>query len=219
MYFVNASGRIVARRPSALEHAERYAESVRKSRRSDTQRAMVRGVLLPMLDQMRIEHGAPEAEVYGVALRSAFVPPSRVGSFARGLTLGFDADFALAAHLLLPQFEHALRTLVEARGAVVSTLESDGTQKELVLDPLLESPEAEAILGKQEARELRELLTDRSGVNLRNRVAHGLLEDGEATEHLAYFWWKVLRYCVVGTCIESSSGAPEGVDPPEPPAR
>jgi len=212
--FMNRAGRTVARRPSALVDPEGYAESVRSQRTRDAQRALSCGVLLPMLDQMRIEHGVPESQIYSIALRSTFVPTSRVGSFARGLASGFDGDFSLAAHLLMPQFEQAVRRAVEQRGGVVSTLEPDGTQKEVLLDPLLQSPEAIAFFGEHEALQLRELLTDRNSVNLRNRLAHGLLDDGEATDHLAYFWWQLLRYCVIGPSPEGSgSDAASSAEP------
>jgi hypothetical protein len=46
--------------------------------------------------------------------------------------------------------------------------------------------------------DLQGLLVERHGMNLRNRMAHGLMTDGEfTTPTVLYLWWLVLRICVI----------------------
>ena len=42
------------------------------------------------------------------------------------------------------------------------------------------------------------LLVERFGVNLRNRMARGLMGDGDfASPAVLYLWWLVLRNCMI----------------------
>ena len=53
--------------------------------------------------------------------------------------------------------------------------------------------ELEQFFGKDLYFELKTLLVDRSGPNLRNRVAHGLMEkDDFYSEPAIYLWWMCL---------------------------
>ena len=46
--------------------------------------------------------------------------------------------------------------------------------------------------------DLQGLLVERFGVNLRNRMAHGLMGDDEfASPTGLYLWWLVLRICMI----------------------
>jgi hypothetical protein len=68
------------------------------------------------------------------------------------------------------------------------------------LDKLLLMPETMEAFGEDHVFELRGILTEEFGSNLRNRIAHGLASDGDcyepATEHL---WWLLLRLCILPT--------------------
>lgn len=137
-------------------------------------------------------------ELLLLAASSPFVPPGREYSVARGLYLGFRGDFGTAAHLLLPQVENALRCLLNAAGIVTVVQDKDGTQKERNLAMLLEVPELCEILGEDTVFDLQVLLVEPLGANLRNRAAHGLMDDRElASWAPVYFWWSVLRLCVL----------------------
>lgn len=129
---------------------------------------------------------------------SPFVPPGREYSFARGLYVGARGDYLTAAHLLLPQLEHALRYLLNQAGAVTLTQDRDGIQKERNLSMLLAIPLLNRILDEQTVFDLQCLLVEPMGGNLRNDIAHGLRDDHDLdTWESAYAWWSVLRLCVL----------------------
>jgi hypothetical protein len=53
-------------------------------------------------------------------------------------------------------------------------------------------------LGEDLVFDLQGSLVERFGVNLRNRMAPGLMEDDEfASPTVLYFWWLVLRICMI----------------------
>ncbi|MCL2927754.1 MAG: DUF4209 domain-containing protein [Trichodesmium sp. MAG_R01] len=50
--------------------------------------------------------------------------------------------------------------------------------------------------------DLKGLLVDRSGSNLRNLMAHGLLDDEDFSSPLmSYLWWVTLRLCYLPLLI------------------
>lgn len=144
-------------------------------------------------EQIRAEHGLDTPWFFGLARSSAFVPAHRERSFARGLSAGLRGDYELAAVILCPQFEHAVREVFFRQGIVTSTLPSSGAQNEHNLNQLLEHPRAIEIFGKELLFDLRVLLTEKAGANLRNDIAHGILDDDDKGGAKIYFWWMCMR--------------------------
>ena len=61
----------------------------------------------------------------------------------------------------------------------------------------MELPEAEQIFGKDLTFEIKSIFTEALGYNLRNNVAHGLLNDDESTSIASiYAWWMILRLII-----------------------
>ena len=58
------------------------------------------------------------------------------------------------------------------------------------MSTLIELPEVEQVFGKNLAFELKALYCDPFGPNLRNELAHGLLEENACVSTYAvYAWW------------------------------
>lgn len=148
-------------------------------------------------EQVCFEHGLDTPAFRLLVQSSPFVPAGRERSFARGLAAGLRGDYELATPILVPQFEHAVRELFFARGIVTSTLPSTGAQNEYNLNQLLEHPRAVEVFGERMVFDLRVLLTEKAGSNLRNDIAHGLIDDGDKIGAKIYFWWICLRFVLL----------------------
>lgn len=175
-------------------------------------------------EQVRYEHGLDTPAFRQLVRSSPFVPAGRERSFARGLAAGLRGDYELATPILLPQFEHALRELFVARGIVTSTLPSTGAQNEYNLNQILVHPRAAEVFGAEMLFDLRVLLTEKAGSNLRNDVAHGLLADGDKIGAKIYFWWICLRFVLLPLIASQRGDGPSpapagGADVPSPPTR
>ncbi|MBK8995706.1 MAG: DUF4209 domain-containing protein [Myxococcales bacterium] len=194
---LNSFGRTVYPRPSVLDSVEQAITDATRSDLATTQQIFALGGVAPAAQQIQLEHGVTASDLLGLVARSPFVPKGRERSFARGLALGFQGEFWLAAHTLMPQFENAVRRVLEDRGAVVSTLPASGEQNEIDLGGLLELPEAVEVFGQDELFVLRSLLVEKSGTNLRNELSHGLIDDGAGEAFYIYFWWKTLQYVLM----------------------
>lgn len=174
-------------------------------------------------EHVRYEHGLDTPAFRQLVQSSPFVPPGRERSFARGLAAGLRGDYELAAPILVPQFEHAVRELFVVRGLVTSTLPSTGAQNEYNLNQLLEHHRAVEVFGDEMLFDLRVLLTEKAGSNLRNDVAHGLLADGDKIGAKIYCWWICLRFVLVPIVVAQRSKAQPSARPDReessPPAR
>jgi hypothetical protein len=212
--FLTSAGKTTARTPPAgLRGEDRSEEAIRHRMFGNAKLyhlLTVRGAIAPCTQLLSEEHAFQQSTFLALATASAFVPPGRELTFARGLLAGVTGDFLVAGHLLVPQVEHAIRWILSERGVLVSGIDDDGIQDEYDLNRLLRSPEhfwalAET-LGQDTVFDLRGLLVERTGSNLRNMVAHGLLGPEQFnTIEVVYFWWLTLRLCVLGMLSAESA--------------
>ena len=150
----------------------------------------------PARRKILAEHRVKLHDLQFVVEHNPFVPAGREGLFLRGLHAGLHGDLVLAMHLLLPQIENSIRTVFIANGGITSKLESDKTQDERDLGWLLTRPEMAQYFGKGMAFDLRGLLVERFGLNIRNDLFHGLLDIAHmSSEGALYIWWLTLRIC------------------------
>ncbi|MBN9690563.1 MAG: DUF4209 domain-containing protein [Verrucomicrobia bacterium] len=156
----------------------------------------VRVLIESARQQIVAEHPARRVDLLFLVQDNPFVPQGREGLFLRGLHAGLHGDVVLALHLLLPQIENSVREIFTAKGIITSKLDSDETQDERDLNWMLPHPEMAKIFGDGMAFDLRGLLVERFGLNLRNDIAHGLLGESQMiTEGAVYAWWLTLRLC------------------------
>jgi hypothetical protein len=169
----------------------------------------------PARQQLVTEHAARRVDLLFLVQENPFVPLGREGLFLRGLHAGLHGDVVLALHLLLPQVENSIREIFTAHGVITSKLESDTTQDERDLGWMLTRPEMAKIFGEGMAFDLRGLLVERFGLNLRNDLAHGLLAESQMiTPGAVYAWWLVLRLCCIPVARAMQSQATEQGQPP-----
>lgn len=183
---LKASGQLVHRTTATLDPDEESATIGRMHQHLNMYRQITAIGINAARDQMQLEHGLAEADFFYLAAQSSFVPAGREAMFAKGLAFGADADFVSAAHLLVPQLEHALRVHLNAIGVVTLNLPNSGVQDERDLGALLELPELVRLLDESVIFDWRSLLTEKAGANLRNELAHGLIEPGDRTAEYIY---------------------------------
>ena len=224
MQYKNAMGRTVARRDPP-EGGETQAEADLRIEMykvaSMGHSLQVQGYIEPARAQILREHTVRVADLMALFRDNPFVPPGREEFFARGLQAGFGGDFATAAHLLVPQVENSVRYILEQRGVITSGLDDEGIQDERDLNRTLRLPEfaepLKEVLGEDLLFDLRGLLIERYGSNLRNDLAHGLLDYyAFFTPPCIYLWWLTLRLCCIPVITSlRQQAAEEAGDPAE----
>ncbi len=155
---------------------------------------VVQGRILPALEVLQLEHRLRESDFIYLASRSPIVPIGRERLFGMALSAGYDYDFVTALHLLVPQIEHMVRYHLKSAGVKTTTLDSKGIETENGLSTLIDLLECETIFGEDLTFEIKALFCDACGPNLRNELAHGLLDDKACqTAYAVYAWWLGLK--------------------------
>jgi hypothetical protein len=198
---MNRQGKTVAKRGSLLVGTDEERELVLRQmmfERAQQQRDYITvSTILPARVQIADEHYISYRDLMPFTQASGFVPVGREEPFAVGLAAGFNGDFAGALHMLMPQFENAIRTILAQNGTITSKIDEDGIQDERDLGWLLTCDDVEEVFGEDLVFDMRGLLIERWGSNLRNVMAHGLIEvDQMVGMASAYFWWLTLQMVV-----------------------
>ncbi|MBW4455556.1 MAG: DUF4209 domain-containing protein [Nostoc indistinguendum CM1-VF10] len=204
---VNEMGKVIARQPgSVLSSNPEEAEAATRFEMCRNaiyyQNLQAQAYIEPARYQINLEHSVRINDILSIVSHSPFIPPEREYLFAKGLYAGLTGDFFTSTHILVPQIENSIRYLMWRRGIITSGLDDSGIQNEHNLNSTLYRPEIASIFDEDTLFDLRCLLVEHAGSNLRNRMAHGLITDGEFMSPLMpYIWWLTLRLCCLPILI------------------
>ncbi len=196
---MNAFGKTVAKTPPALSNETDRAEAALRFAMA-RQLAFLRGLSAIAIgaaaNQIVLEHPMRLADWTPLVSDNPFIPADRAPIFAEGLHAGLTGNLLVSTHLLVPQVENSFRSLLLQRGVVPSKLSQEGVQEEMHLQQILYLPKFEEIFGANLTFDLKTLLVDHGGPNLRHGTAHGLRSYPEFFGPDAlYFWCLTLRLC------------------------
>lgn len=118
------------------------------------------------------------------------VPESHTTLLERGLKAYFEDDYIVACSLLVPQFEAAVRQLATSLNCnVLRERTKKNSQKKNIcndkiyeykpLSKVFDELKSQALLSDDLLTYFRLLLVDNCGMNVRNRISHGLATAGE----------------------------------------
>src|SRR5450830_738271 len=170
------------------KEAELYQEAARN------RQIAVLALIDPARGQVLSDHVVRLDDWRSFTTDNPFVPVGRDEIFARGMDAGMNGDFLVAVSLLTPQVENAVRIVLKKAGVVTSKIDMRNIEQERVLGALLDMDEAERVFGRDLMFDLRGLLVEKFGSNMRNELAHGLLDlDDFKGPDAEYLWWCALR--------------------------
>ncbi len=195
------TGKIAAERPQfeSTEEAKELATIAEMHGQANHHRALVaQGYLVAAIQKLRAEHNVRLTDFLALAASSSFVPRGREMTFAKGLFAGFTGDLIVSTHLLIPQVEESIRTHLAVRGIITSGFNRQNLQNEYDLNVTLYLDGINRLFDEDTVFDLRGLLVEHHGSNLRNMMAHGLLNDEQLQSQPAlYLWGLCLRLCVM----------------------
>ena len=198
--FSDKYGKVISRRPSMVgdeEESDRAKLHEMTTQCHRQQAFYALAAIVPAARRVVLEHRIELQTLRELVQASPFVPFDREDAFARGLLAGLRGDMATAIHLLVLQLENAFRTYFEQQGFPTSRVDKHGIQEDFDLNELLRSPVFPKLFGEDMTFNLRVMLVEKAGLNLRNNLAHGLMSDREMSSSTWNFlWWLVLRLCL-----------------------
>jgi len=150
--------------------------------------------IAPAHEVVTVQHRYSIEYLYGLCRDNPWIPWRHELTWARGLLHGLNGDMLSAACVLVPQLEELVRQHLKGAGAHTMFVSDDGVETEKGLATILDDATAADVLGGDLVFEMKALLTDQQGPNLRNNIAHGLTTDIELGGSSAtYAWWLALR--------------------------
>jgi hypothetical protein len=194
---MSTDGRVIAKKPTADLGGENrdavvWPEMVKHYAMELS--LVVHGAIWPALEVLRQEHRLREVDFYTLVNRSPIVPPDRTRLVAKALFQGYDGDFVIALHLLVPQIENLVRYHLKQHGEKTTNIDKNGIENENGLSTLMENSKIEVIFGNDLAFELKAIFCDPFGPNLRNELAHGLIGYEQSQNiYSIYAWWFTFR--------------------------
>lgn len=206
---INEMGKVIAKQPGSVlsdDFNEAEATTRFEMYRSAVfyQSFKAQAFIEPARYQINLEHSVRVKDLLSIISHSPFVPPEREYLFAKGLYAGLTGDFFTSTHILIPQIENSVRYLLKKQGLRTSGHDK-GIQNEHYLTSILypsKYPEITSIFDEDTLFDLQGLLVEHSGSNLRNCMAHGLInDDGFLSPVMSYLWWMTLRLCCLPILI------------------
>ncbi|MEH1837816.1 MAG: DUF4209 domain-containing protein [Nostoc sp.] len=197
---MNEMSKVVARQSSNSDEAEKAIRFEMYRNAVLYHKLYAQAYIEPARDQINLEHSVEVKDLFPFVSNNLFVPPGREYQFAKGLYAGLIGDFFTSTHILIPQIENSIRYLLRRQGALPSKIDiNKGIEDERDLNTTLfprNYPQINSIFDEDTLFDLQGLLIERFGSNLRNRMAHGLINDSEFNSPImSYFWWVTLRLC------------------------
>lgn len=127
---------------------------------------------------------------------SVFISENRKKIINKGFMFAFNGDYYVALHILAPQWEFLLNRLVKESGKVPIDYKIDGTSRYDTVKPLIEKLKDTL---EENVIVTLENIFQPSGINIRNRIAHGLMAEDDAKSGSSLFYLAIfLRFIAYG---------------------
>jgi hypothetical protein len=201
---VGRDGRLLGHKPAALASTNEEARKAAIEIEMFHQAAQVDWNLRAQvyIDACRreilSEHQPNLRDLQFLVLHNPFIPPGHEMLFLKGITAGFRGELDVTAHFLVPQIEECIRHVLASAGHITSKLDAKLIQEQRLLGTLLDLPETIDLFGKDHVFELRGILCEKFGYDLRNRLAHGFLSYSECwSADVLNIWWLVIRFLCI----------------------
>lgn len=143
-------------------------------------------IVSPVLEKLKSEKGLNAETLLEFFRTWGQLDESILALMATGFERYFTNDYVSALYILTPTLERIIRELLMQSEVNVNP-PKDGGYRESLLGTMLDKPEAEAVFGTAIKEYLKFVLINEEtgGMNLRNDVAHALLDKENCTQQTA----------------------------------
>lgn len=158
---------------------------------------IVQGVIEPARMQINTDHRVSQQDFDCILNGNPLVMVDRKPLLALGLWYGMLGRFSESSHILVNQLENILRLALIQNNLIPVSITAQGIQKDFTLTKIFDSFESDLknIFTEDLYFNLRALLIEEYGANLRNNLNHGLMSYGEIENSVSsrYVWWLTIH--------------------------
>ncbi|KKU06543.1 MAG: hypothetical protein UX10_C0029G0008 [Candidatus Magasanikbacteria bacterium GW2011_GWA2_45_39] len=165
---------------------------------------LISGIYLNRIFEQLEKAGLNEKGLLSYLKSSKLFPEENFRIIEVGVSRYFAKDYVSSLHILVPQFESVFLFLSEKLGIDVIALNRDkdiSTQMKLLSADKLDAAEFQNMWGKDLCAQLKFVLFDQLGYNLRHKIAHGFIKTNECNIEMAHLL--IYFYLVVVAHIEA----------------
>lgn len=160
-----------------------------------------KAVILPALEQINKEYSFGYLFFETLCDESSIVPNNRKKLMSKALFLGMNQDFTGSVHLLSPQFENLIREIFRNAGISTTIIDKNHVEQEKGLSTLMNMDEAKSLFDESLLFEIKCIFTDSQGFNLRNDIAHGLVDDDHIYQDAYIYAWAMTIRLIIQSYI------------------
>lgn len=159
--------------------------------------------LFPSFLQLTEEHKVTFQDCFSIVSSSKFVPQKRQHMYAKGIFAGFVRDFQVAAVLLIPQIENSIRVLLKIYGEDTCFYDAQrDIQSEIGLSSIVANSNLmKRLFDKDLCFIMKAFFGSPPNYNLRNRYAHGLVNDFDGISLVDFMVWYIALKLIVYGCV------------------
>jgi Domain of unknown function (DUF4209) len=158
-------------------------------------------VLVPLFDKLMNERGLTSEIIIDQVFVWPLMSEKNKPFVELGIKKFFDGDYVSSIHILVPQFESTLRRMFAAAGYATTSIKKSTAQHEETFNEFLNRDDIKEALGERIHKLIQMVMVDQMGINLRNKVAHGLITFEQCTKDLnllvIYLFLLLTNYSVV----------------------
>ncbi|MDD5689341.1 MAG: DUF4209 domain-containing protein [Caldisericia bacterium] len=156
--------------------------------------------IIPALKVIISQHYISEDDIFELIKNCDLINYHRLSLWSKGLHYGFDFDFETAMHILSPQMESLIRNIFKLHNKKTNGIDDNGVETVLSINSLLHQETASELFQEDLLFELKAIFIDPLGFNMRNNIAHGLVDDRlNYSNASVYTWFFCLRLIIFYT--------------------
>lgn len=141
-------------------------------------------LLTPIIDRLVRENGLTSDEFIKKIISWSLMSSQNAPLVEIGIRKFFDDDYVSSLHILVPQFESCLRRMFSQAGFATTSIKRGMAQHEETFNEFLNRDEIKEVLGESFHKFIQMIMVEQTGLNLRNKIAHGLINVEDCSKQI-----------------------------------
>lgn len=141
-------------------------------------------IIVNLFNRLIVDKELSSEDVINKLKSWPLLSPKNLPLIEVGIEAFFKGDYVSSIHILVPQFESTLRRMFSLAGYPTTSIKKGTAQHEETFNEFLNRADIKEALGEHIHKFIQMVMVEQTGLNLRNKVAHGLISFSECNRSL-----------------------------------